>query len=98
MYEYISKKSKFNLFNMILTSSLFALIHLYGIDGFIIVGIISFIWNYTYFKTNNLLYPIILHFIHNFYALVSNYILNNNIYIFLGLLCFIEYIFFIKKE
>ena len=98
MYEYIGKKSKFNLFNMILTSILFALIHFYGIDGFIIVGIISFLWNYTYFKTNNLLYPIILHFIHNVYALVSNYILNNSIYIILGLLCFIGYLFLLLKR
>ena len=83
---------------MILTSILFTLIHFYGIDGFIIVGIISFLWNYTYFKTNNLLYPIILHFIHNVYALVSNYILNNSIYIILGLLCFIGYLFLLLKR
>ena len=77
IYEYINKKGMPKIFNMTITSILFAIIHFYGINATIILIIISYIWSYAYFKTNSLLYPILLHFIHNVYALVCNYIQNN---------------------
>ena len=53
IYEYINKKGMSNIFNMIITSIIFAIIHFYGINAIIILIIISYIWNYAYFKTNN---------------------------------------------
>ena len=98
IYEYINKKGMSNIFNMIITSIIFAIIHFYGINAIIILIIISYIWNYAYFKTNNLLYPILLHFIHNVYALICNYIPNNNFYLYLELICLIGYIIITLKN
>lgn len=97
LYEKLSKKMNVFL-AMIITSLVFAFIHWYNIYDFIFLLIVSLIWNYSYYKTNNLLYPIILHFIHNVYALTSNFISNNNFYIFLGIICFISYILLFLKQ
>ena len=84
---------------MLITSIIFAFIHNYKLDGFIIITIISLIWNYFYHKTNNLLYPIVLHFLHNVYALIDNFIISNNFNIILLIICFISYILLkIKKQ
>jgi len=91
LYEKLSKKMNF-VFAIIISSIIFAFLHLYNYYGFIILFIISIVWNYSYYKTNNLIYPIILHFIHNIYTLLSNYILNNNFYIILGIISFILYL------
>ena len=45
-----------------------------------------------YYKTNNLLYPIIFHFLHNLYALISNFVIDNVFYIILCILSFVIYI------
>ena len=71
LYKKLNKK--LNAFISILaTSIVFALIHDYDIDGIIILLGISLIWNYSFYKTKNLIYPIILHFFHNLYAVSSN--------------------------
>ena len=69
LYEYLNKKVNV-IFSIIITSILFSIFHLYSLDGVIILFIVSIIWNYSYYKTNNLIYPILLHFIFNFYALI----------------------------
>lgn len=98
IYEHLNKKIKCNICNMIIISIVFALTHFYGIDGMIILIVISFIWNYSYFKTNNLLYPIILHSIHNIYALIGSYIINTYFYILLALICLMGYIILLLKS
>ena len=91
LYEYLNKKIKSKVIVMLLTSIIFSAIHFYGIDGFVILLVISLIWNYSYFKTDNLIYPIILHFIHNIYAMIGYIELNNIIYIVFGVICLIIY-------
>ena len=87
LYEYLNKKIKSNIIVMLLTSIIFSTIHFYGIDGFVILLVISLIWNYSYFKTSDLIYPIILHFIHNIYAMIGHIELNNIVYIVFGVIC-----------
>lgn len=71
LYKIINKK--FNvLISILVTSIIFAVIHNYNIDGFIILLGISLMWHYSFYKTNNLIYPILLHFFHNIYALIDN--------------------------
>lgn len=77
---------------MLLTSILFSVIHFYGIDGFIIILTISLMWNYSYFKTNNLVYPIIMHLAHNIYAMMGYIEFNDKVYILFGFICLIIYI------
>ena len=62
----------------------------------VILLVISLIRNYSYFKTNNLIYPIILHFIHNIYAIIGYIDLNNIIYIVFEVICFAIYILLLK--
>lgn len=92
IYEYLNKRIKFSLIAMILASFIFSVIHFYGIDGLIIIFFISLIWNYAYFKTNNLIYPIILHFLNNIYAMVGYMELSDTIYILFGIISLIIYI------
>lgn len=92
VYEYLNKKIKSNIMVMLLTSILFSAMHFYGIDGFIIILIISLIWNYSYFKTNNLVYPIIMHLSHNIYVMVGYIGFNDKVYILFGFICLIIYI------
>ncbi len=96
LYEYLNKKLELTIIGMLLTSIIYSLLHFYGIDGFVILLVISLIWNYSYFKTNNLIYPIILHFIHNIYAIIGYIDLNNIIYIVFGVICFVIYILLLK--
>ena len=98
LYEYLNKKLKLTIIGMLLTSIIFSLLHFYGIDGFVILLVISLIWNYSYFKTNNLIYPIIMHFIHNIYAIIGYIDLNNIVYIVFGVICFVIYILLLKSK
>ena len=98
LYEYLNKKFKSNIIIMLLTSIIFSAIHFYEIDGFIILLVISLIWNYSYFKTDNLIYPIIMHFIHNIYAVIGYIELNNIVYIVFGIICLITYMLFKIKS
>ena len=98
IYEYLNKKGISSIFSIIITSITFAIIHFYGINATIILVIISYIWNYTYYKTNNLLYPILLHFIHNLHAIMSNFITNNNFYINFSILSIVIFIILSLKR
>ena len=99
IYEYLNKNGISSIFSIIITSITFAIIHFYGINATIILVIISYIWNYTYYKTNNLLYPILLHFIHNLYAIMSNFITSNNFYINFSILSIVIFIILsIKRQ
>ena len=91
LYEKLNKKFNVGI-SILITSIIFSVIHFYQLDGIIILLIISTIWNYAYYKTNNLLYPIIFHFLHNLYALISNFVIDNVFYIILGILSFVIYI------
>lgn len=97
MYKKINKK--FNIcISIILTSIIFAILHGYRYDGLIILSGISLIWNYAFYKHENLIYPILLHSIHNLYA-VSNKIFDYNKYWYILLIVnIIGYIFIKTKE
>lgn len=99
IYEYLNKKGISSIFSIIIITSItFAIIHFYGINATIILVIISYIWNYTYYKTNNLLYPILLHFIHNLHEIMSNFITNNNFYINFSVLSIVIFIILSLKR
>ncbi|MBQ8967963.1 type II CAAX endopeptidase family protein [Ruminococcus sp.] len=59
------KNSAGRKFTVIATSVIFALIHLYNIQGFLDVLLGALIMAYVYIKTENLLYTIAMHFLHN---------------------------------
>ena len=92
LYEYFNPKIK-PFYAILITSLIFSIFHMYGIEGAIILIIISIIWNYSYYKTNNLIYPIVAHFIYNFYGIFKILGLNEIISIIIGCLCIIIYIF-----
>lgn len=71
IYKKVNKKLNLVL-SILITSVIFAIIHLYNIDGSIILIGISLVWNFSFYKTDNLIYPILLHFFHNIYALCDN--------------------------
>lgn len=97
LYKKLNKK--LNIFISILVVSMaFALIHIYNIDGFIILLGISLIWNYSFYKTNNLIYSILLHFIHNLYAVSDNLLNYSNYWYILLAISIIGYIFTIAKK
>ena len=81
LYKKINKKLNISI-SILLTSIVFTLILFYNIGGFIILLGISLIWHYSFYKTNNLIYPILLHFIHNLYA-VSDNLLNYSNYLYI---------------
>ena len=91
LYEKLNKKFNIGI-SILITAIIFSIIHFFILDGIIILLTISTIWNYAYYKTNNLLYPIIFHFLHNLYALISNFVIDNVFYIILGILSFVIYI------
>lgn len=97
IYKKLNKK--INIFiSIIITSILFSLLHLYEIEGFIILLGISIVWNYVFYKSNNLVYPILLHFIHNLYALAIDFFNYNNYLYILLLLNIIGFIIITKKQ
>lgn len=91
LYECFNVKIK-PFYSIVITSLIFSIFHMYGIDGIIVLFVISVIWNYSYYKTNNLIYPIVSHFVYNFYVIINNLILNDVISIIIGCLCIITYI------
>ena len=97
LYKKLNKK--LNVFiSILVTSIVFALIHFYNIDEFIILFGISLIWHYSFYKTNNLIYPVLLHFFHNLYAVSDNLLgYSNYWYILLGV-SIIGYIITITKK
>ena len=96
LYKKLNKNT--NCFiSMLLTSIIFAIIHFYNIDGFIILFGISLIWNYSFYKTNNLVYPILLHFIHNLYATTDILVNYSDYWSVLLFMNIIGYFIVIKK-
>ena len=78
LYELL--KTKINtIISIILTSIIFSVIHGYNIYATLYLFVLAVIWNYSYYKKDNLIYPIILHFLLNIIACIS-YI--NTSYIF----------------
>lgn len=97
LYKKLNKKLNF-IISILITSIVFTLIHFYNIDGIIILLGISLIWHYSFYKTNNLIYPIFLHFFHNLYAVSDNlFNYSNYRYILLGV-GIIGYIITIIKQ
>ena len=96
IYKKINKKLNIIL-TMIITSVIFAIIHFYNIDGSIILIGISLVWNYSFYKTDNLIYPILLHFFHNIYALSDNLIGFSNYWYILLFISILGYIISTKK-
>lgn len=98
LYKKLNRKLSVFI-SILVTSIVFSLIHIYNIDGFIIVLGISLVWNYSFYKTDNLIYPILLHLFHNIYA-VSNNLFNysNYWYILLGVSIIGYVITIVKKQ
>lgn len=97
LYEKLNKKLNIYI-SILVTSLVFALIHFYNIDGIIILLGISLIWHHLFYKTNNLVYPILLHFFHNLYAVSDNLLNYSNYWYILLTICIIGYIITITKE
>lgn len=97
LYKKLNKKLNINI-SILVTSLVFALIHFYNIDGVIILLGISLIWQHLFYKTNNLVYPIILHFFHDLYALSDNLLNYSNYWYILLTICIIGYIITTKKQ
>ena len=97
LYKKLKKKLNFFI-SILVTSIVFALIHFYNIDGFIILLGISLIWHYSFYKTNNLIYPILLHFFHNLYAVSDNLLDYSNYWYILLVISTIGYIITITKK
>ena len=97
IYKKINRKLDAVL-SMLITSAIFSIIHLYNIGGSIILIGISLIWNYSFYKTNNLIYPILLHFFHNIYALSDNLFDFSNYWYILLFINILGYIISKKKQ
>lgn len=85
LFEFINKKYNF-IISIILTSIIFAFVHFYGIIGFIIPFMSSIFFTYSYYKKQNLLYPIIIHFMYNLYAISYGFVPSNIIFIIIAVI------------
>lgn len=97
IYKKVNKKLNLVL-SILITSVIFAIIHFYNIDGSIILIGISLVWNYSFYKTDNLIYPILLHFFHNIYALSDNLLEFSNYWYILLFISILGYIISTKKQ
>ncbi|MGN0993009.1 MAG: lysostaphin resistance A-like protein [Bacilli bacterium] len=97
LYEFINTKVR-SAFAIVLSSFIFAILHGYLIFDTILLTFLGVIWTYAYFKKKNLVYPIILHFLHNCYALVSYSNINNSYYVLFGILSFIIWVVLVIKQ
>lgn len=97
LYKKINKKLNIIL-SMIITSVIFTIAHFYNIDGSIILIVISLVWNYSFYKTDNLIYPILLHFFHNIYALSDNLLGVSNYWYILLFISILGHIISTKKQ
>lgn len=70
IYEFIKLKTG-AIFSLIVSSIIFSCIHGYSFFDTFILFSITVIWCYSYYKSDNLIYPILCHFFHNICALVS---------------------------
>ena len=97
IYKKVNKKLNLVL-SILITSVIFAIIHLYNFDGIIILIGISSVWNYSFYKTDNLIYAILLHFFHNIYALSDNLLGFSNYWYILLFISILGYIISTKKQ
>lgn len=97
LFEFLRKKINKKL-SFIFVSILFAIIHGYSLYNSLMLFCMSFIWTYSYYKKENLLYPIILHFFFNLYALISLFNIPNMYYIVLGIICFVLFLLLSLKK
>lgn len=97
LYELMNRKMK-NILAIFLSAFIFSVLHGYLTIDTIILTILSIIWTYSYFKKKNLLYPIIMHFLHNCYALISYANINNSYYIVLGIITFMIWLLLELKK
>lgn len=97
IYKKVNKKLNLVL-SILITSVIFAIIHFYNIDGSIILIGISLVWNYSFYKTDNLIYPILLHFFYNIYALSDNLLEFSNYWYILLFISILGYIISTKKQ
>ena len=98
LFEIINKKTK-SVWAIIVSSIIFSVLHGYLTFDTVLLTILSIIWTYSYFKKKNLFYPIIVHFFHNVYAMISFANINNICYIVFCIVCFIGWLILkIKKE
>jgi len=98
LYEILNKRTK-SVWAIIVSSIIFSVLHGYLTFDTVLLTILSVIWTYSYYKKENLFYPIIVHFFHNVYAMISFANINNIYYIIFGIACFIVWLILkIKKE
>lgn len=97
LFEFLKKKLNTKIV-LIIVTFLFTLMHRYSLYNSLILLCVSFIWTYSYYKKENLLYSIILHFCFNIYALASYFIISNVYYIVFGIICFILYLLMSLKK
>lgn len=97
IYKKINKKLNI-VVSIIITSMIFSIMHFYNIDGCVILIVVSLVWNYSFYKTDNLVYPILLHFFHNIYALSDNLFKYSNYWYILLFINILGYIILIKKQ
>lgn len=97
LYKKLNKKYNV-VISMIITSLVFAIVHIYSIDGIIILLVLALMWNHSFYKTNNLMYPIVLHFFYNTYALSSNLFNYGSYWYILLIINIIGYLIIILKS
>lgn len=97
LYEFMSTKMK-PILAITLSSIIFAILHGYLAYDTMLLTFLSTIWTYSYFKKKNLLYPIIIHFLHNCYAVIGYININNVYYIIFCIITFIIWLVLAVKE
>ena len=97
IFEFLNIKLNYSV-AILITSFIFSFGHGYLLFDSLTLLIISIVWNYSYYKTDNLLYPIFLHFIFNLLSFISFICLNNLYYIYLGIVCFVIWIILYMKK
>lgn len=98
LYEFINKRIK-SVWAILISSIIFSVLHGYLTFDTVLLIILSIIWTYSYFKKKNLLYPMVLHFFNNVYAMIGFANINNIYYIIFGIICFITwFILKLKKK
>lgn len=98
LYEIINKRMQ-SMWAVIVSSIIFSVLHGYLTFDTVLLILLSIIWTYSYFTKKNLLYPIVLHFFHNVYAMIGFANINNIYYIVFGIICFIIWLMLkVKKK
>ena len=86
LLDYLKNKSN-SFIALILSSVVFALLHFYNIDGIILTLLLGLLCGISYLKTNNLIYPIIIHLAFNLYALFGDYLkISNRLELYIGII------------